>query len=113
MSLIRAYQKACSSQLNTWKVYKRLAVTRYSLEYFSSLYKADQYLPPVDFSETEEGKQCSEYVFVDWIKRINLTRHTRINIEINLLKQKEHTIISYSALKSCSFIQYTKSWCIR
>lgn len=60
MNLVRAYQKACASQLNTWRVYKRVVVTSYSLKYFSSLYRAAQYVPPVDFSETEEGKQCSE-----------------------------------------------------
>jgi hypothetical protein len=65
MNLIRAYQKACSSQLDTWKIYKRVVVTRYSIIYLSSIYKADQYQPPVDFSETEEGKQCSEYVYFE------------------------------------------------
>ncbi|CAO3656012.1 unnamed protein product [Mucor fragilis] len=65
MNLIRAYQKACASQLNTWRVYKRVVVTRYSLSYFSSLYRANQYLPPVDFGETEEGKQCSEDQFTE------------------------------------------------
>ncbi|KAL9548882.1 hypothetical protein PS6_006365 [Mucor atramentarius] len=85
MRLIRAYQKACSSQLNTWKVYKRLAVTRYSLEYFSSLYKADQYLPPVDFSETEEGKQCSEDQFIEAKRAYN---HQLFSIEIMQL----HTV---------------------
>ncbi|KAI8643027.1 hypothetical protein BD408DRAFT_415460 [Parasitella parasitica] len=65
MNLIRAYQKACSAQPNTWKIYKRIVVTRYSSRYLSSLYKADQYQPPVAFSETEEGKQCSEEQFLD------------------------------------------------
>lgn len=62
MNLIRAYQKACSSQLNTWRIYKRLVVTKYSLQYLSKIYRAGQYLPPVDFSLTEEGKQINEYV---------------------------------------------------
>ncbi|CEP11254.1 hypothetical protein [Parasitella parasitica] len=60
MNRIRAYQKVCSAQPNSWRIHKRIVVTRYSSKHLSGLYKADQYQPPVDFSETEEGKQCSE-----------------------------------------------------
>ncbi|KAK4513383.1 uncharacterized protein ATC70_005381 [Mucor velutinosus] len=85
MNLIRAYQKACASQLNTWRVYKRVVVTRYSLSYFSSLYRAHQYAPPVDFSETEEGKQCSEDQFMEAKREYD---HQLFSIEIMQL----HTI---------------------
>lgn len=60
MDLIRAYQKTCSSQLNGWRVHKRLVVTRNSLSYLSGIYKSGDYLPPVDYRLTEEGKQLSE-----------------------------------------------------
>jgi hypothetical protein len=60
MGLIRAYQKTCSSQLNTWRIYKRLVVTKYSLKYLSTIYRNGHYVPPVEYSLTEEGKQISE-----------------------------------------------------
>lgn len=57
MNLIRAYQKACSSQANNWRIYKRLVVTRESISYLSAIYRRKEYQSPVDFSQTEEGKQ--------------------------------------------------------
>ncbi|KAL9556166.1 hypothetical protein MBANPS3_001996 [Mucor bainieri] len=85
LHLVRAYQKACASQLTSWRVYKRVVVTRYALRYFSSLYKAHQYVPPVDFSETEEGKQCSEEHYVEAKRSYN---HQLFSIEIMQL----HTV---------------------
>ncbi|KAI9487485.1 MAG: hypothetical protein EXX96DRAFT_471390 [Benjaminiella poitrasii] len=58
INLIRAYQKACSSQLSKWRIYKRVVVTRYSLKYLSTLYRQGLYQPPVDFAQTEDGKQA-------------------------------------------------------
>ncbi|CAO3629040.1 unnamed protein product [Mucor hiemalis] len=85
MGLIRAYQKTCSSQMNSWRIHKRLVVTKFSLQYLANIYRADQYLPPVDFALTEEGKLINETEFADANRNYN---HQLFSIEIIQL----HTI---------------------
>ncbi|KAG2206740.1 hypothetical protein INT47_003682 [Mucor saturninus] len=85
MDLIRAYQKTCSSQLNNWRVYKRLVVTRNSLTFLSSIYRGGDYLPPVDYRLTEEGKQMSE---ADFPEACQAYHHQLFSIEIMQL----HTV---------------------
>ncbi|KAI8971935.1 hypothetical protein BDF20DRAFT_709137 [Mycotypha africana] len=60
MNLIRAYQKICSSQTSVWRSTKRLAVTKYSANYLSEIYRAGYYQAPIDYSVTEEGKHINE-----------------------------------------------------
>ncbi|KAI7906808.1 uncharacterized protein BX663DRAFT_548947 [Cokeromyces recurvatus] len=79
MNLIRIYQKTCLSQPNTWRTYKRIVIVKYSLKYISTLYRQGQYQPPIEFTETEEGKQTKGDEFDD-AKRI--FDHQSFSIEI-------------------------------
>jgi hypothetical protein len=56
MSIIRAYQKVCSSQGAMWRRERRLLVTKSSQEYLSSIYRNNAYQPPIDFELTDDGK---------------------------------------------------------
>ncbi|KAI8076712.1 uncharacterized protein B0P05DRAFT_545559 [Gilbertella persicaria] len=79
MGLVRAYQKATSSQPAAWRVYKRLTITIHSLNYLSEKYRAEQYRPPIDFAQTEEGKQINEKDFDD-ANRMHI--HQLFSIEV-------------------------------
>lgn len=116
MALIRAYQKTCSSQMNSWRIHKRLAVTKYSLQYLANIYRADQYLPPVDFALTEEGKLINEFVSRKKGKTgrrwIVILTNVLLLLELNSLTLIETTITNCSVLRSYSYTQFMKSWYI-
>ncbi|KAI9490748.1 hypothetical protein BDB00DRAFT_533936 [Zychaea mexicana] len=46
LEILRAYQRATAAQPTTWRLQKRLTVTRRSLKYLSETYRRGEYCPP-------------------------------------------------------------------
>ncbi|KAI8890508.1 TPR-like protein [Backusella circina FSU 941] len=95
MSLIRAYQKICSSQGAMWRREKRLLVTKSSQEYLSRIYRNNAYQPPVDFDLTEDGKSLKGTADYDQAK--NYYKHQLFSIEIMQLYTTYEKLIYVNA----------------
>ncbi|KAG0194864.1 hypothetical protein DFQ28_002939 [Apophysomyces sp. BC1034] len=48
LDILRAYQKLTNSQVFSWRIHKRMVVTRHSLKYLSDMYRHGDYTLPSD-----------------------------------------------------------------
>lgn len=87
---MRQYQKTTTVQPTTWRIQKRMIITRYSLRYVSTIYRRGEYcLPAGTASDCEKDSQLERQIFIVEQSQLHTIYEKMLYLEVPLPRAGE------------------------